>query len=59
MTTGNRVTLTANELDLLETKILPTARRWLGVYSLRQHGIQTLRHWGEEAPEETGKETTR
>ena len=44
---GDKNTLSADELALLETKILPTARRWLSIYGLEHHGMQTLDYWGE------------
>lgn len=44
---GDKSTLTRDELELLETKILPTARRWLTIPSLAEHGRQTLDYWGE------------
>lgn len=44
---GDRTSLTHDELFLLEEKILPTARRWLEIPSLREHGMKTLEYWGE------------
>lgn len=50
-TTGNRNSLSAHELDILDNKVLPTARRWVDTFpagsSLHGHGMQTLRYWGE------------
>lgn len=46
---GDRRALTFDERELLETKILPTARRWLKIPGLADHGKQTLRFWGEAA----------
>ena len=48
-TRGDKNMLTAAELALLETKILPTARRWLSIPGLAEHGRKTLEFWGEEA----------
>lgn len=45
--TGDKTALSLDELELLETKILPTARRWLGFPELRIHGERTLAYWGE------------
>ena len=45
---GDRSRLSADELELLENKILPTARRWLSIPGLAGHGKQTLALWGEE-----------
>lgn len=42
-----RAELSLDERELLETKILPTARRWLDIPGLREHGEKTLAHWGE------------
>lgn len=44
---GDRTALTYDERMLLETKILPTARRWLDMPGLDVHGMQTLTYWGE------------
>lgn len=52
---GDRKTLRADETDLLENKILPTARRWLRIPGLEDHDRQTLMYWGEEIPEEFRK----
>lgn len=49
---GDRSALSYDELDLLENKILPTARRWCTDFpELREHGMQTLEFWGEQVPE--------
>lgn len=45
---GDKTKLTFDERALLETKILPTARRWLNDPALRDHGEQTLAFWGEK-----------
>ncbi len=45
--TGDKSELTADQLHLLENKILPTARRWLDIPDLREHGEKTLAYWGE------------
>lgn len=44
---GDKSTLTFDEIELLETKLIPTARRWLDIPDLRDHGRQFLDHWGE------------
>lgn len=44
---GDRSKLSHDELRLLETQVLPTARAWLDIPGLRQHGRQTLEYWGE------------
>jgi hypothetical protein len=44
---GDRTALSYDERMLLETKILPTARRWLDMPGLDTHGMQTLAYWGE------------
>lgn len=44
---GDRSKLTYDELGALENKILPTARRWLTIPALREHGEKTLDFWGE------------
>ena len=44
---GDRRSLTFDQLRLLEEKVLPTARRWLGIPGLREHGEKTLAYWGE------------
>lgn len=44
---NSRDGLSRDDLHLLETKILPTARRWLGIPGLADQGRQTLEHWGE------------
>lgn len=54
-TMGDKNMLRADELDLLENHILPTARRWLTIPGLKDHGRQTLMYWGEEIPQEYRK----
>jgi hypothetical protein len=44
---GDRSKLTYDELGVLENKVLPTARRWLTIPALREHGEKTLAFWGE------------
>lgn len=46
-TTGDRNSLSMEDAVILETKILPTARRWLNMPGLRDHGASTLAYWGE------------
>ena len=45
---GSRKSLSADERYTLETKIIPNARRWLGIKGLADHGRQTLEFWGEQ-----------
>jgi len=46
-----RLKLSHDELQLLEQKVLPTARRWvLEIPGLREHGEKTLAYWGEPVP---------
>ena len=40
--------LSHDEIHILENKILPTARRWLSIPGLADHGKQTLEFWGEK-----------
>lgn len=47
---GNKATLSFADLELVETKIIPTARRWLDIPPLRDHAVQTLTYWGEPIP---------
>ena len=48
---GDRSTLSHDELHLLDTKILPTARDWVrNIPGLRGHGENTLAYWGEKSP---------
>lgn len=44
----NRQELNFDHRELLETKILPTARRWLGIPALAGKGATTLAFWGED-----------
>lgn len=44
---GNRAELTYDELNTLETKILPAARRWISIPGVAEHGRQTLDYWDE------------
>lgn len=45
---GDRSKLTHDELELLETKILEPARRWVrDIPSLRDNGRRILEYWGE------------
>jgi len=46
---GNREGLSFRELEILENQVLPTARRWLKINGLRDHGVSILRYWGEAA----------
>lgn len=44
---GAKAELTRDDLHILETKMLPTARRWLSIPDLADHGRKTLEYWGE------------
>ena len=44
---GDRSKLNFDKLDILENQILPTARRWLKIPGLKEHGQRTLDYWGE------------
>lgn len=44
---GDRTGLSRDELYCLETRVIPHARRWLGIPGLRKHGEATLEYWGE------------
>lgn len=46
-TVGNWGNLSADQLRILEEKVLPTARAWLQKPSLAVHGRQILEYWGE------------
>lgn len=46
---GDKSKLSYDELRILEDKILPTARKWLAIPDLADHGKQTLEYWGEKA----------
>jgi hypothetical protein len=50
---GDRAKLTLDERSILEHKVLPTARHWIGAYpkgsSMYDHAEKTLIHWGETA----------
>jgi len=48
---GDRNRLTFDQLQLLEDKISPTARRWVrDIPGLADHGRRTLAYWGEIPP---------
>ena len=47
---AQREALSRENLFLLDTKVLPSARSWLDMPGLRDHGLNTLRHWGEDVP---------
>ena len=44
---GDKSKLSVDQIELLETQILPTARRWLSIPGLADRGKQTLAFWGE------------
>jgi len=47
---GNALTLSHDERHILETKVIPTAERWMREYSegsnMYGHAQQTLAYWG-------------
>lgn len=45
---GRRDDLSRDELFLLDSKVLPTARRWLSIPGMADHGRMTLEFWGEK-----------
>ena len=46
-TQGDPARLSFTERELLETQILPTARKWLKIPALADHGKSTLAYWGQ------------
>lgn len=46
-TKGDKLALSKDQLNLLENKVLPTARKWLGITDLAEHAVKTLTFWGE------------
>jgi hypothetical protein len=44
---GDKSALTFDQRELLETSIIPTARRWLFIPGLHEHARKTLAYWGE------------
>ena len=44
---GDKLALSRDELQLLEGKVLPTARDWLTIPGLAERGRKTLEYWGE------------
>lgn len=57
---GDKGSLNGFDLQTLEVKVLPTARRWLRLYpNLRHHAISTLEYWGEKLIDDHGKEYKR
>ena len=44
---GDRTSLSYDDRVTLETRVLPTAREWLKIPGLQDHGRQTLEYWGE------------
>ena len=45
---GDKSKLSGTELGILEDKVIPTARRWLRIPGLAEHGRKTLDYWGEK-----------
>ena len=53
---GDRTSLNIDQLQLLEDKVLPTARKWVrGGGALADHGRRTLEYWGEGPANPTGE----
>ena len=44
---GDRSKLSFDQRALLDDQIIPTARRWLKIPGLAEHGRKTLEYWGE------------
>ena len=44
---GDRSTLSPDDLQTLDERVLPKAREWLHISALRDHATKTLDHWGE------------
>ena len=56
MKSGDRRTLTFDEIKILDGKVIPTARRWLREQPrLAHHAVTTLTHWNEPLFDDTGK----
>ena len=54
--TDLRMHLSPSEVNILETQVLPTARRWLRTMPhLAPHAVQTLTHWGEQLVDDLGR----
>jgi hypothetical protein len=52
---GDKDLLSGFDRDLLESRILPEAKRWLRVFpGLRHHAIKTLEFWGEPLIDDQG-----
>ncbi|MEM9360719.1 MAG: hypothetical protein AAGB04_31480 [Pseudomonadota bacterium] len=48
---AKRAKLSRDEIFVLDTEVLPTARRWLDIPGLRDQAISTLNFWGEAVPD--------
>lgn len=47
---GDRATLSFTDLEILETKVIPTAKRWIVEYRngfMAENARKTLAYWGE------------
>lgn len=56
---GDRGSLTGTELQILDERVLPTARRWLREYpQLAHHAVSTLLYWGEPLIDDRGRPYT-
>jgi hypothetical protein len=52
---GDRSKLSREDLNTLDMKVLPTARRWLREFpAMRQHAISTLEYWKEPLKDDRG-----
>ena len=52
---GDRLKLDSMKLSILESQVIPTARRWLRKFpGLRRHAMDTLEYWGEPIVDDTG-----
>jgi hypothetical protein len=50
-----RASLSFDEREILDTRVLPTARRWLRQYpNLAEHAAKTLTYWGEPLIDDRG-----
>lgn len=48
--------LTHDQINTLETRILPTARRWLRTHpNMDSHAIKTLQFWNEPLVDDEGR----
>lgn len=51
-----RTSLSFDERGILETRVIPTARRWLRESpNLAEHAVKTLTHWNEPLIDDRGR----